>query len=276
MRHLQHTKCILTLFLTLLGFGVAPPASASVTVTTIGSPSFVPTDFHLFTATLDFSAALSALLPPPNHNFDPGLGIIPGAAHPGPYDTEIAQGLATAGFHEGTQFTPAEYSNGNGVYLAYMLVPTTSAPTGSSPDYASGPIIPNTSLPIHVSFTTYQDGVAAGTTSELDIPPTGGVGFPGVAGYSHIPGFLIDAFEGDPFVPGIVGNYEYRATVLDAAGNGFAINAAFEVVPEPSSTGLLVAGVIAISAFRAYRRREASRSQVGRTSQASIARANRF
>jgi hypothetical protein len=260
MKPTYRTKCTLAFVLGLLGLGVAPPASASVIVTTIGSPAFAPADFHLFSATLDFSAVLPALLPPPNHEFDPSLGIIPGAAHAGPYDTEIARGLATTGYHQGTQFTPAEYSGGNGVYLAYMLIPSPGGPIGSSPDFASGPIIPNSLFPIHVAFTTYQNGIAAGTTSDLDIPPTSAVGFPGVAGYSHIPGFLIDAFEGDPFAPSNTGSYVYRATVLDATGNGFSIDAGFEVVPEPSSMGLLVVGMIAISVFRVYRRIEAKRT----------------
>ncbi|GAC1344045.1 MAG: hypothetical protein NVSMB18_20920 [Acetobacteraceae bacterium] len=172
MRRQWLTKCYSALVLRLLGLAAAP-ASGSVIVTTVGTPAYVSTDFHLFTATTDFSIVLPALLPPPAYKFDPTIGIIPGAPQAGPYDNDIALGLASAGYREATRFTPSEYSGGNGVYLAYMLIPTANAPIGSSPDYSSGPILPNSLFPINVNFTTYQR-ISSGSPSLFDIPPTSG------------------------------------------------------------------------------------------------------
>ncbi|GAC1346688.1 MAG: hypothetical protein NVSMB18_29580 [Acetobacteraceae bacterium] len=71
-------------------------------------------------------------------------------------------------------------------------------------------------------------------------------------GYSHIPGFLLDAFEGENFAT-VEGSYQYHAMIRDHAGNGFDIDASFEVIPEPSSAGLLLGVVMTVFALHRCR-----------------------
>lgn len=231
--------------------GMPLTAGAEVAVTPVGDPTFVPTDFHLFAAPLgtpasgfaEFSETLSAILPPPNHSFDPSTGIVPGAAHVGPYDDELAEGIAAKGFEESTVFTTAQYSNGTGVLLAFMLVPAEGAPGGSSPDFASGPIIANSVFPMKFTADTFTDGVRNDATSSFDL-----TAIAGFDGHSHIPLFNISSFEfaSRP----VTGAYEYRLSVLDVSGNGYRIVAPFAVVavPEPASWVMLVIGALFLAA----------------------------
>ena len=137
-----------------------------VLVTPVGSPLFVAADFHLFAAPIgtaasgyaEFSETQQLILPPPNHVPNPILGIGPGAAHAGPYDHEMADGVAANGYIEGTTFTTEQYSNGSGVYFVFMLLPSTGSPAGSSPDFASGPILANAVFPLTISGVTFTNG----------------------------------------------------------------------------------------------------------------------
>ena len=82
--------------------------------------------------------------------------------------------------------------------------------------------------------------------------------FVGLDGYSHIPFFLGDNFD---FATQevITGNYEYRISLLDAAGDGYRIVASFSVVPEPSTWAMMLVGFAGLG-FAAYRTRRAQRA----------------
>jgi hypothetical protein len=231
--------------------GVPLTAQAEVRVTPVGDPSFVPTDFHLFAAPLgtpasgfaEFSGTLRALLPAPNHAFDDlSTGIVPGVAHAGPYDHELADGIAASGFEESTTFTTAQYSNGTGVLLAFMLVPAEGAPTGSSPDFASGPIIANSIFPMEFTADTFTDGARNDRTSSFEL-----TALAGFEGHSHIPLFNISSF--DFASRPVTGAYEYRLSLLDVSGNGYRIVAPFAVVavPEPATWALLGVGALLLA-----------------------------
>ncbi len=76
-----------------LAVGGASTSYAAVTFTPIGTPTWEPVDVHLFSAPVGtapnypgFAQTTGALLPPPNHQPHPDLGIGPGVAHPPPYD----------------------------------------------------------------------------------------------------------------------------------------------------------------------------------------------
>ena len=68
-------------------------AQAEVVFTPVGTPGYVPTDLHLFSAPIgtaannfaEFAQNQQALLPAPNHVPNSVLGIGPGAPHAGPY-----------------------------------------------------------------------------------------------------------------------------------------------------------------------------------------------
>jgi hypothetical protein len=244
---------------------IRPMAAAEIAVTPIGTPSWQLVDTHLFSGPIgtapdfaDFFATLTNLLPPPNHVSDPVAGILPGAAHPGPYDEELSNGVNSLGFVDKTMFSTGEFSGDRGVYLIFMIVPGPGSPTGSSPDFASGPIIPNSLLPIHSVFTTDRNGDTFSNTEPFDT-----VLLNGVAGYSHIPNFYADSFvfASNPSA-GVTGSYEYHITLTDALGNGWNVTAPFQVVPEPATKALLGIGFVGVLAYR--RSRYASAPHVDR------------
>jgi hypothetical protein len=254
---LSHLRGVFVTIAVLTGswLGVA---RADVTATPFGSASFTanptwkPTDFHFFNARIgdnnnnfaDFPAEQQKLFPPPGYGFDPNHnGIVPGSQPvPGPYDTRMAQALAANGIVDQSTFTAEQFQIPNGVYLTWVNVPTASAPTGSSPDFASGPIVPNSIFPINFGGQTLRDGVLfdpnwSGTTS-----PTTALSLtnPG-QGWSHFPTFTAEThdFGEDTSVP-VEGNYVHQFTLTDAAGNGWNITAPFTVVTPEPGLGLLV------------------------------------
>ena len=151
------------------------------------------------------------------------MGIIPGIAHQPPYDTELAEGVANAGFREAVRFSQEEFSGGNGVIFVMMVVPAPGT-TGSSPDFASGPIIANSLFPIHISSLNTHNGKEFGPFP-FDVPA-----IEGFDGHSHFPFFSIDAFE---FYPGtkIRGSYRYEIDMIDSTGNGWHMQVHFAVAP---------------------------------------------
>lgn len=239
-----------------LVFGIWPVAKADVNVTKVGDPTFVPTDFHLFAAPIgteatgyaEFLGTLQSILSPPQHADVPGLGIGPGIPHAGPYDQEMGKGVIGAGFVEATTFTTAQFSNGTAVFLGFMLVPGPNAPSGSSPDFASGPIMANAMFPLNFVSDTFTDGTF-NDTGKSEVPAISTVpGFESLAGHSHIPLFTADNFDfASNDVPGA---YEYRITLRDAAGNGYDVVAPFQVqaIPEPATWMTLCLGVLLLGA----------------------------
>jgi hypothetical protein len=214
-------------------------ASGGVQLVPIGDPTWKPVDCHVFSAPIgsfetefaEFFETVGSLLPPPNHAPHPDLVIGPGTAHPPPYDSELGAGVDSQNFHEGHAFVRSEFSDGSGVFLACMVVPAPGT-TGSSPDFAAGPIIPNTIFPIHVVGVANHDGNpfdAALTDFRVpaltDIDPSFNVD-----GHSHFPIFVATTQVFGPPGEDLRGNYEYVLTMTDAAGNGWTVRAHF-VIP---------------------------------------------
>jgi hypothetical protein len=217
------------------------PQAQGVRLTPIGHPTWKPVDFHLFSAPIgtastgyaEFFTTTLALLPPPKHVFHPDLGVGPGAPHQPPYDSELRIGVHNLDLHEGVRFHTKEFTNGSGVFLAWMNVPAPGT-TGSSPDFASGPIIPNRLFPIHVTGVSYHnnkvfdpalaDGFVPALDANLD-PPFH------VDGHSHFPLFSADNADFGPAGAKLNGSYVYRYMMIDQSGNGWSIEAHFTVTP---------------------------------------------
>jgi hypothetical protein len=233
----------------VLCLGVCAESSASaaaVQITQIGHPIWKPVDFHVFTAPVgtqtnpDFDLTQlmeteMAVLPPPKHQWCDDLGIAPGIPHQPPYDEEIEEGLEDTGFKEGTSFRVAEFSPPNAVWAVWMLVPHPGT-IGSSPDFSSGPIIPNTLFPIVVQGQTFHnkklwDRFLAGGSIPPLTPALTHCPF-SVDGHSHIPYFLGDntSFQTDGS-GSVVGGYEFRITMIDHTGSGWHISVYFTVRP---------------------------------------------
>ena len=217
----------------------SPPPAHGVHLKPIGKPTWKPVDFHLFSAPIgtaatgyaEFNETLFALLPPPDHKFHPDLGVGPGEPHSPPYDSELANGVADLGFREGKRFNTSEFSNGEGVFLVWMNVPAPGT-EGSSPDFASGSIIPNTLFPVQVSISNRHHGQVF-SVAVFNVPPLDASLDPpfDVDGHSHFPVFIADNADFVPAGTKVRGSYEYRIEMIDASGNGWLVKAHFTIAP---------------------------------------------
>jgi hypothetical protein len=213
----------------------------SIQLAAIGAPTWKLDDCHLFSAPIGTAQTgyaeafetFASLLPPPEHVPIAALGIGPGAEHQPPYDTELAEGIAHEGYREGRSFRPSEFSNGKAVFLTCMTVPAPGT-TGSSPDFAAGPIIPNSLFPLSVSGkarrngSVFDQGLASFTVPPLtpEIDPRFDVD-----GHSHVPVFVGTNQDFGPQDVPLRGRYEYQLALIDAAGNGWRLTAYFIVGP---------------------------------------------
>jgi len=220
-----------------------PAVGPAVELERVGDPAWRPVDVHLFSAPVgtaasgyaEFSTSLFALFPPPAHQPHPDLGVGPGAPHGPPYDREVARGIArngpANGFVEARAFTTAQFSAGNGVFLAWVNVPDPGV-TGSSPDFASGPIIPNGTFPITVSGVATRDGlVFDAALANFAVPPLDERLEPpfAVDGHSHFPLVTATSLDFGPPGTAAAGRYTYTLRLTDRQGDGWVVRAHFVV-----------------------------------------------
>ena len=222
------------------GASAAPPAVEWVRLTRIGNPTWKPADLHVFSAPIgtadtgyaEFTETALAILPPPNHVFNPTLMVGPGAPHQPPYTCEMGQGIDALGFHEGVLFHKSEFSNGMGVWLTWMTVPAPGT-VGSSPDFDSGRIIANSLFPIHVAGASLGNGqVFNQWLASFDVPALNQIDPPFlVDGSSHFPVYIADNGDFGPPGTNLRGIYLFRLEITDATGNGWHVTARFVVGP---------------------------------------------
>ena len=206
----------------------------------VGSPIWTPVDFHIFAAPVgtfdndyvEFNSIRATFLYP-NHLPHPQLGSGPGIPHLPPYDSEIAQAVIRAGFQEGPYFGKHEFSKGIGVWLSWMVVPT-PAVQGASPDFASGPVIPNRLFPIHHEGKVFQNGKFFSFAATFDVPALDDRLSPSFAveGHSHFPVFLATNADFGPRNCKIDGEYEYRVVATDIESSGWKISVRFSVIDD--------------------------------------------
>jgi hypothetical protein len=237
---LRYLVVCLTLAVALAAPAVVS-AAGNVQAKPIGDPIWRPTDLNLFTAPIgtaasgyaEFGQTIAAILPEPYHRPHPDLGIGPGDPHPPPYNHEIRRGLQALGLQPGGQFTVEDFSDGNGVWLAYMVIPRSrgTAPEGSSPDFAVGPIIPNSLFPIDVTGFAERFGEPFSVLADFSVPPLDASLDPpfDVDGHSHFPIFIADNIDFGP--PGVdpAGRYEWTIQMVDQTGNGWEITVTFGI-----------------------------------------------
>ena len=114
-----------------------------------------------------------------------------------------------------------------------MAVPDPGT-VGSSPDFAAGPIIPNSLFPISVSGTATRNGtVFDPALANFSVPPLTIEIDPrfAVDGHSHFPLFVVTNQDFGPQGVSLRGRYEYQLTLTDAAGNGWKLRVRFAVGP---------------------------------------------
>ena len=195
-----------------------------VQVKPIGNPMWKPVDFHIFTAdTVNWQNSLQSVLHPTRHQWCSELGISPGEAHKPPYDKEIEGGMDISNFQDSLVFKVADFNLPNAIYVMWMNVPSPGT-TGSSPDFQSGPIIPNTIFPITLTGAAYRDGKFFFDWGHGTVPPlTDQLSCPfQVDGHSHFPYYMWD-WEGIP------GHFDWQLKMVDTTGNGWLINIKFTV-----------------------------------------------
>lgn len=215
-----------------------PPPTQGVHMRPIGNPTWKPADFHLFSAPIgtadtgyaEFVETALGLLPEPNHTFHNDLMVGPGLPHDPPYNQEMGAGVAAQGYHEGVRFRQGEFSESMGVWTTWMNVPYPGT-TGSSPDFASGPIIPNSLFPIHIEGYSFHRGAPFSTLVITDVPALDGNLNPSfsVDGHSHFPFFIADSADFGPPGADLRGSYRWEIEMVDASGNGWRIRVHFAV-----------------------------------------------
>jgi hypothetical protein len=258
--------CAFAATLMLSIFSGRPASADTVTLTPIGSPTWQPGDFHFFTAPVgdfddgfaEIGATQAAILPPSNHLFNAQLGGPgPGVPHGPPYDHEMGEGITNAGFTFKSAFKTSDFDLPNGVWLACTFVPSTNAPTGTSPDFDSGPIIPNSLLPITQSGVLTRNGTLFDPNIVGAIPVLNTITNPldnqlfNVDGWSHVPWFVIESSVfGPPDTPS-AGNYQYHITYLDSTTtNGWDVVATFSVGLDLAITSIKAPKTIALTATK--------------------------
>ncbi len=236
------TVCAL---LTVLS-GPALAAAPAIGLTKVGSPIWKPGDFQLFTAPAApfpdaFFDTLDLLLPLEG----PGVAVY--TPHAGPYDTELSTNAAAAGFVNQQVFPESAITlSPNGVYFAMMWLPDPGI-TGSSRDFASGPVIPNSLFPFNSHAEMWLDGVKVETLQDQMINiRAGDVGFTGAS--HRAPSQVVWYPWADDPNAGPLGSHEIRWSLRDIQGNGWDISAPFEVVPEPSALVIALAGAMGVLA----------------------------
>jgi hypothetical protein len=175
----------------------------------------------------------------PNHRWFSAVGAVgPGTAHAGPYDWEYAHFIPFHGFRERSAFFVGDFTPPTGIYALFTIVPGPSAPMGSSPDSANGPIIPNALFPIATQGVLYRNGVVYDPNNNGQYPAESAFGFPSVAGASHVPFFFNDNVSWAPQpAPPVEGNYEWRITVRDTTSSGWDVVIPYVVSAAPNADG---------------------------------------
>ena len=211
-----------------------------IRLTPIGRPTWKPVDLHLFSAEIgtatsgyaEFCETSQRILPPPDHVFNADFCVGPGKPHRPPYTKEIRHGVASLGLHQSGPFSADEFSNGKGVWLAFMTVPSPGV-QGSSPDFKRGPIIPNTLFPITVTGSSTHNGrVYDSSLVDITVPKLDAALRPPfeVDGHSHFPVFIADSRDFAP--PGDVkaaGRYSWSIDVVDQNDQGWRIDTGFVI-----------------------------------------------
>ncbi len=171
----------------------------------------------------------------PNHIYNSDQGVWgPGAAHAGPYLDEGFALLSAASVATKQSFTTADFTAPSGALLTINLVPVDAATLGSSPDFVSGPVIPNALFPLQVDGDLFREGVLydGDFDGELDgfdtwQPPLL------VDGASHV---MLWFGENSSFKPNVMaqGSYVFKISVLDGSGSGWEIDVPFTVSDAPN------------------------------------------
>jgi hypothetical protein len=239
--------------ITLCAWLIAAPgqllaAAPVVGLTKVGNPIWKVGDFQLFTATAapfpnGFLGTLDAMLPLE------GPGVTTYTPHPAPYDQELSTNAAAAGFVNSNVFQQSAITfDPNAVFFMYMMLPDPGI-TGSSRDFASGPIVPNSLFPFTSNAKMWLDGNVVETLQDNLLLNVRNGDLP-YDGQSHRAPSQAVWYPWADSAAGPLGSHELRMSVRDIGGNGWDMVAAFEVVPEPGTLIIGLAGATGLVLVR--------------------------
>jgi hypothetical protein len=244
---LRTTRGQAWLLLAVAWLALQPAAEAiavDIALTRIGEPIWKPADFQLFSAPAapfpdGFLDTLDAMLPLE------GPGVTTYTPHPGPYDNELSTNAAAAGFVNSNVFQQSAITfDPNAVYFMYMMLPDPGV-TGSSRDFVSGPIIPNSLFPFTSNAEMWLDGNMVETLQDDLLLNVRNGDLP-YDGQSHRAPSQAVWYPWANSNAGPLGSHELKMSVRDNGGNGWDMVAAFEVVPEPGTMLSGVAGAMGL------------------------------
>jgi len=200
----------------------------------IGKPNWEPVCAHMFAGQCGgkadgYSKAPETVLKvtPKHQHFKTQNVIGPKISHKGDYSTELSGGIAAAGLTSKRVFKAAELKAPSCLFAMLMLVPDQSAPSGSSPDYTSGLVLPASAFPLLLDGNLLANGKLVATSFDSLYPALSKL-TPPVNGssYSHVP---LSFFFNDGFVPAAAGSYQLRLKITDAGKNGWNVIIQFTV-----------------------------------------------
>jgi hypothetical protein len=200
--------------------GQSAAQAPTISLTQIGSPIWRPADIQVFSAPDDQTT--NAFLRGPND--PPREATTYTTPHGPPYDSELSTNMAAAGFVSRSVFPrEALAHNPNAIHRALLLLPDPGV-TGSSRDFASGPIIPNSLFPFTRSGEMWRNGSLKANFADLqiDLRPTD-LPFEGMSHRLTFDFYWNTAADN-------FGNYEMRSSLRDTQGNGWDIVAPFKIV----------------------------------------------
>jgi hypothetical protein len=134
--------------------------------------------------------------------------------------------MAAAGFVSRSVFPrEAIMGNPNVIHRAYLLLPEPGI-TGSSRDFASGPVIPNSLFPLSGHSAMWKDGALEFDMGDVlvNVRPSDQP----FEGTSHRTNFAYYWNRGADNL----GDYEFRSSLRDTQGNGWDFVSPFRIVAE--------------------------------------------
>ncbi|HEX2875891.1 MAG TPA: hypothetical protein VHP33_31790 [Polyangiaceae bacterium] len=156
--------------------------------------------------------------------------FLPGEPHDGPYGSELALLAEAAKLAPTQQLTEAQFSPPSGLVLLVMIGPGAAAPSGSSPDFDNGPILPNELFPISATGGVYRQGQPYDLDFGDRILGYDALSKPiDVEGASH---FFLSFGENASFGPTdapLSGAYEFSLRATDRYGTGWELTVPFAV-----------------------------------------------
>lgn len=201
----------------------------------IGTPAWEPASAIMVVASQsNWNGFANAALTPLHHVDTVQNLVVSSQMHDGPYENEVYDRVVASGRTPTQTFTIQEYTAPSAVAVMMVVVPSAGATTGSSTDFTSGPIIPNSLFPMTCDGDAFRNGVLYDPNFDSVLPGYSQQNPPILKdGPSHMVWLLGENSSfGPPNTPA-QGCYEIVYTVIDKSGSGWGIHVPYSVSDTP-------------------------------------------